>query len=154
MGRPPSTGYSLAVVVTALLGIAGLWLPWVRKRPVGYIDGQPYYTSELIPGLHAGFQALDGFVVLLTLLATVAVVTARIGDWSPRGVIIAAGAALLWWSGTRLLYYGGSESYAVEPGLYLSVMSGIVLVLLGAGTGIRHYLNTRQLPTNENPPPG
>lgn len=153
MGRPPSIGYRLAVVVAAVLGMVGLWLPWVRKRPVGYIDGQPYYTSELIPGLNAGFQALEGLIVLFAILAIVAVVTTPMVDWSPRGVIIAAGAAMLWWSGTRLLYYGGSESYAVEPGLYLSVLSGIVLVILSAGTGIRR-LNTSQPPTNENPPPG
>ena len=154
MGRPPSTGYVVAVTLTAILAIVGVWLPWVRKRPVGYIDGQPYYTEGLLPGLHAGFRDVDPFVVLLAVLVIVAVVAARRWDWSPDGVIIVAGTVLMWWSGTMLGHYRADEHLAVEPGLYLSVLSGIVLVLLGAGTGIRRYLNTKQNSRNANPPPG
>lgn len=152
MGRPPSIKYTTATILTAILTVVGVWLPWVQKLPAGYIDGQPYYTSEWVPGLEAGFQGTDPFAVLLAVLAIVAVIAARKLNRPPDGVLVVAGAVLVWWSGTTLQYYWQVDRYAIEPGLYLCVISGVLLILLGVDAGFRRYLNTGRDSTEENSP--
>ena len=39
MEAKPTPAYITATVVAMVLGTAGVWLPWVRKHPVGYRNG-------------------------------------------------------------------------------------------------------------------
>ncbi len=142
MGRPPSIKYTTATILTAILTIVGVWLPWVQKRPVGYTNGRPYYTSEWVLGLEAGFQGTDPFAVLLAVLVIVAVIAGRKLNRPPDGVLVVVGAVLVWWSGTTLQHYWQVDRYAIEPGLYLCILSGVLLVLLGVGAGFQRYLIT------------
>lgn len=140
------------MILTAILAIVGVWLPWVQKRPVGYTDGQPYYTMEWVPGLEAGFQGTDPYAVLLAGIVIVAVVAAHRLNRPPDGVLVIVGAVLVWWSGTTLRYYWRVDHLAIEPGLYLCILSGVLLIHLGIGAGFQRYLNTGLDSTEENSP--
>ena len=152
MGRPPSIKYTTATILTAILTVVSVWLPWVQKLPAGYIDGQPYYTMEWVPGLEAGFQGTDPFAVLLAILVIVTVIAARKLKWPPDGVLVVVGTVLVWWSGTTLQSYSTVDRYAIEPGLYLCLVSGVLLILLGVGAGFQRYLNSGLASTEENSP--
>lgn len=129
MDRAPSLIHVFGTLVSAVLVTIGSWLPWIRKIPVGYDDGQPYYTSEGVRGLQSGFQALDYILVLLVFAAVAAPVLARYQGLSTSGIVIGSGVLILLIAGGILTNYLGR--YIIEPGLYLVLLSGATLVIIG-----------------------
>lgn len=106
--------------------------PWLRKLPSGFHDGQPYYTAEWVPGLEAGFQLVDVGVVVPALVAVVVVVLGSYRGWRPDSVLMLMSAMLVWVAGRSLLRNHGIERYAAEPGVYLALLAGLLLALVGA----------------------
>ncbi|WP_458207011.1 hypothetical protein [Haladaptatus sp. NG-SE-30] len=154
MRNEPSITYIGATIVAAMLAIAGVWLPWVRKRPVGYADGQPYYTSEFVSGLESGLRGIDPVVVLLVLGVVGVVVLARQRDWHPDVVLVAAGGLMVLVFGNIFRDYRTVERYAIEPGLYLLIASGFLLILLGAGAIFKRRFTTFAEGDSVDPPTG
>lgn len=149
MGRP-TTAYVTATIVAAVIGVVGVWIPWVRKRPAGYRDGRPIYTAEYVSGLETGLRGIDPFVIVLVVAVVGVAVLARYRTWRPDIALISAGCLLLVVSGNTLRNYWSVERYAVEPGLYLLLASGLLFVLIGAGA----LLKRRVIPvTDECPDP-
>lgn len=136
MDRAPSLIHVFGTLVSAVLVIIGSWLPWVRKIPAGYVEGQPYYTDEWVRGLEPGFQALDYILVLLVFTAVAAPVLARYQGLSTSGIVISSGTLILLIAGGHLTNYLGR--YIIEPGLYLVLLSGIILVIIGLFTTRKH----------------
>lgn len=136
----PTPASLIATVVAAVMGAVGVWIPWVRKQPVGYADGQPYYTSEYVPGLETGLRGIDLLVILLVVAVVVVVLLARDRRFRPDSALIGAGGALLVVFGNVCYQYWSVERYAVEPGLYLLLASGLLFVLAGAGTIIKRRM--------------
>jgi hypothetical protein len=125
------TAYEIATIVAAVLAVAGVWLPWVRKLPVGYTDGQPYYTSEYVWGSEPGISGLDpALMFLVVAVVTVFMLTPR-RTWHLNIILVITGGLLLYVSGTFFYQYWSGEQYAVEPGLYLLLVSGLLFVLVG-----------------------
>jgi len=143
METRPTLAHITATIVAAVLGVVGLYLPWVRKRPVGYADGQPYYTSEYVSGLEPGFRGIDPFIILLVVAVVGVVVLARHRTWRPDIALIGAGGLILFVFGNIFHNYWSVERYAVEPGLYLLLTSGLILVLVGAGIILKRRASTR-----------
>jgi hypothetical protein len=54
MEKRSTLAYITVTVIAAVLTVAGVYLPWVQKRPVRDIDGKPYYTAEYVLGLDPG----------------------------------------------------------------------------------------------------
>lgn len=129
MDRVPSPVYIFGPLLSAVLVTIGSWLPWIRKIPVGFDEGQPYYTDEWIWGLEPGFQTLDYILILLGLIAVAAPLIARYRGWSASGIVIGSGLLILTIAGGQLTSYLGQ--YIIEPGFYLVVVSGVLLVLIG-----------------------
>lgn len=134
MANKPTTAYVAATICAAVGAAIGVWLPWVRKRPVGYTDGQPFYTSEYVSGLETGLRGIDPFVILLVVAVVGATVLARHRDWRPDLLLMGSGGLLLFVSGSLFRDYWSGERYAVEPGLYLLLASGFLLVLIGVSS--------------------
>ena len=142
MADKPTPVYITATVVATVLGAAGVWLPWVRKRPVGYRNGQPIYTMEYVSGLEAGLRGIDPFVILLVVAVVVVVALARYRNWRPDIALIGAGGLLLVVFGNIFHSYWSVERYAVESGLYLLLFSGLLYVLVGAGAILKRRVTT------------
>ena len=142
MADKPTPVYITATVVATVLGAAGVWLPWVRKRPVGYRNGQSIYTMEYVSGLEAGLRGVDPFVILLVVAVVVVVALARYRNWRPDIVLIGAGGLLLVVFGNIFHSYRSVERYAVESGLYLLLFSGLLYVLVGAGAILKRRVTT------------
>jgi len=151
MERTPTIGFVTATTVAAGSAILGVWLPWVRKRPVGHHGDQPIFTAEWVAGLKPGLQGSDPLVVLFVGAVVLLTAGFRYSPWQPDAVLIAAGGLLLWVFGNVLHHYWTVDRYAVEPGLYLVVSSGFLLVLLGVGglLGRRGFLDGDS--TDEDP---
>ncbi|WP_336327352.1 hypothetical protein [Halovenus sp. HT40] len=143
MNARPGPAYVAATVVAAVLAIVGAYLPWVKKHPDGYRNGQAYYTSEYLPAAEAGFQGLDVVVVALGVAVIGVVAGARYRGWLPDVVLLGSGVVLLLLSGDRLKRFRPVERYTVEPGLYLVLVSGLLLVLVGAGALLRRRIVAR-----------
>ena len=141
MGNRPSLAYITVTIIAAVLGVVGVYLPWVRKRPVGYTDGQPYYTSEYVTGLEAGIRGIDPFVIVPLVAVITVVVLARYRTWRPDTALVGAGGLLLVVFGNIFHNYWSVERYAVEPGLYLLLSSGLILVLVGTGTVLKRRVS-------------
>lgn len=120
------------VAVATLAVVAGSALPWVRKAPAGYSDGEPYYTDELVWGLTAGFELSDALVVVPALSALAVYLAVADRDRVVNGWGIVCALPVLWFAGRRFETYWTGETYAVEPGLGLVLVGGILLVLIGA----------------------
>lgn len=140
MANTPSPAYLVATTVAAVLGIVGVWLPWVRKRPVGYRDGRQIYTAEYVSGMETGLRGIDPFVVLLVAAVVGVAVLSRYRAWRPDIALVGAGGVLLWVFGTIFRNYRSVERYAVEIGLYLLLASGFLFVLIGAGALLKRRL--------------
>lgn len=143
MGNGPTLAYITATIVAAVLGVVGVYLPGVRKRPVGYTNGQPYYTSEYVTGLEAGIRGIDPFVIFLVGAVVVVVVLARRRTRSGDIALVGAGGLLLFVFGNVFHDYWSVDRYAVGPGLYLLLASGLIFVLVGAGTVHKRRVSTR-----------
>jgi hypothetical protein len=117
----------------AALVVLGCWLPWVRKRPVGYSDAGPVYTREWIAGLEAGFGSLDYILAAIVLVAVCAVVVARNRGVLVSGLLTLTGVAVALVGADVFLGYRSVDRYAVEPGLSLVLAGGAILVAIGVG---------------------
>jgi hypothetical protein len=134
MGRDPTLAYVATTVVAAAMVVVGVWLPWVRKRPVGYFEGRPYYTGEWTTGLESGFGGTDVVAVLVVVAVVAITVLSRTSNWRPDVALVVAGGLLAWAAGTVLRDYWTTERYAVEPGLYVLVAGSLLLLVLGVGS--------------------
>lgn len=117
-----------------------MWLPRVRKRPAGYRDGRPIYTAEYVSGMETGLHGIDPFVVLLVVAVVGVAVLARYRPWRPDIALVGAGGPLLLLFGNAFYDYWSVERYAVEPGLYLLLVSGFLFVLIGTGALLKRRL--------------
>jgi cation transport ATPase len=136
MKKTPPRRYVAAAVVAVGFAIVGMWLPWVQKLPVGTIEGGGVaYTMEGIPELEAGFESFDLFVLVPVLFTVVvgAVAASRGRSWWTDAVLAAMGSALLWVAGNSYIGYYTTERYAAQPGVYLVLVAGLLLFLIGAG---------------------
>lgn len=132
MSRAPSLWDTSITVVAGALAVVGMWLPWVRKLPTGYANGEPMYTLEPVPQSETGFQHLDPVIVLLVGLVVAGAILLSHWDRRPGSLLVTAGGLMLFGSGFFLQYYVRIDRYAVEPGVYLVIVSGLLFVLLGA----------------------
>jgi hypothetical protein len=132
MADEPTRSYVTATILAGALVVLGVYLPWVRKRPIGNSDGEPIYTTEAVLGQTTGFQGLDGLVVLIVVVAVAAVLVARGRRWRPDLPLVAAGVAILVLFGDRGWRYWSVDRYAIDPGLYLLFVGGALFVLVGA----------------------
>jgi hypothetical protein len=136
MKQTQSHRYVAATVVAGGLAIIGMWLPWVQKLPVGTIKGGgAAYTMEGVPELEAGFESFDLFVLVPILFMVVvgAVAVSRGRSWWTDTVLAVMGSALLWVAGNSYIGYYTTERYAAQPGVYLVLAAGLLLILIGAG---------------------
>lgn len=122
--------------MVGVCAIVGAWLPWVRKTPVGTMNGEPYYTSEWVFGLQKGFHQLDVIILLPALAGVGIAVLSLYRDW-PQEVLLIAALPILIMAGERYLFYTSSSRYIVAPGLYLCLGSGVLLLFLGLNS-LRH----------------
>ena len=76
-------------------------------------------------------------------LESVSLVLARYRSWRPESAVIGAGCLLIIEFGNFFDNYRSGERYVVEPGLYLLVISGLLFVLVGAGTVLKRHMTTR-----------
>ncbi|WP_210408935.1 hypothetical protein [Halorhabdus rudnickae] len=142
MGKRPTPAYITGTIFAAVLSVVGVYLPWVQKQPVGYTDGQPYYTAEFVAGLEAGFDGGDPFIILLVVAVVVVVILARYRTWSPDIALIGVGAVTFLLFGNTFLDYWSVERYAVQPGLFLLVISGLIFIFVGAGAILKREFST------------
>ena len=142
MTGEPTAKYVTATIVAAVGAVVGVWLPWVRKRPVGYSDGLPLYTLEIVPGLETGLRGMDLLVILLVMAVVAVVVLARYRGWRPDSVLIGAGGLILLVFANLFRTYSAVERYAVEPGLYLLIASGGLFVLIGTSSLLKRCVPT------------
>ena len=120
--------------VATLLALVGVSLPWVRKRPVTTIDGQPAYTGEYVPGLETGIQGLDPVLIGLLGLLVGLLILSRHRQLLSGAILLVAGILFLGFFIPRLQAYATVERYAIEPGLPLLLISGGLFSTLGVGT--------------------
>ncbi|GAA0211274.1 hypothetical protein [Halobaculum roseum] len=144
--------YLSATIGAAVLGVVGLLLPWVRKLPAGYTDGQAYYTSEGVWGLEFGMDGLDPALLFLLLGVVGVVIVAGITSlsWQRDLALIGTGAVLLVVFTNRFLTYQSVVRYEVESGLFVLLVSGLLFVLVGAGSLLNEYLMMNR-DTDNNP---
>ncbi|WP_229380138.1 hypothetical protein [Haloterrigena salifodinae] len=142
MANNPSPASLVATIVAAVLGVLGVWLPWVRKRPAGYRDGGAIYTTEYVSGMETGLRGIDPFVILLVVIVVGVAVLARYRTWRPDIALVGVGGLLLWVFGTIFRNYWTVEQYTVEIGLYLLLASGFLFVLVGAGGVLKRRLES------------
>ena len=142
MADRPTPAYVTARIVAAVLGVAGVWLPWVRKRPVDTVNGQQMYPAEYVPGLETGLRGFDPVVVSLVVAVVVVVTLARYQHWRPDVALVSAGGLLRLGFGNVFHDYWSVERYAVELGLYLLLASGLLFVLVGAGAILERRVRT------------
>jgi hypothetical protein len=83
------------------------------------------------------------FVIILIVVVVTVVVLARCRTWRPDSALIGAGGLLLIGLGNIFHNYRSAEQYVVEPGLYLLLISGLLFVLVGAGTVLNRHITTR-----------
>ncbi|WP_339103436.1 hypothetical protein [Haloterrigena salinisoli] len=140
MANAPSPAYLVATIVAAVSAVVGVWLPWVRKRPVGYRDGRPIYTTEYVSGMETGLRGIDPFVVLLVVAVVGVAALSRYRAWRPDIALVGAGGVVLWVFGAIFRNYRSVERYDVEIGLYLLLASGFLFVLIGAGAPLKRRL--------------
>lgn len=140
MADGPSLGYVVATITAAVLGVVGAWLPWVRKRPVGYTQGEPYYTAEYVSGLDAGLAGGDFLLVFVAVAVVGVVLWARHGNRRPDLVLVAAGGLVLvrYWRLFR--EYRGVDRYALRIGLYLVLVGGLLFLLVGGGSMLARHV--------------
>ncbi|WP_267643073.1 hypothetical protein [Haloarchaeobius amylolyticus] len=144
MRKSPSTSYLAATALAGVLAVASAWLPWVRKLPVGYTDGQPYYTSEFVAGMETGFRGTDMAILGPVAVALVVVVISRVRRWRPDVVVALAGAFVTLVGWTRFQTFAGVDRYAPEPGVYLALATGLLLLLTGGGAYLRGVVRRRR----------
>lgn len=142
MTKAPPLTYIRVTLVAVVLAVVGLWLPWVRKLPVRSADGQAIYTSEDVAGLEPGIHGFDNILAVIIVAVLAVVVLARRRDRHPDLVLILVGGSMLWLFGSVLREYWRVDRYVVESGLYFLVASGLLFVLLGAGTLIKRRVTT------------
>ncbi|EMA56388.1 hypothetical protein [Halococcus thailandensis] len=146
MNKNPSHQYVAATVIAVGLAIIGMMLPWVQKLPVRNIEGGgEAYTMEWIPGLEAGFETFDLFVlvpILFTLLAG-GVAASRGRSWWTDGILSIMGGVILWVAGNSYIGYYTTERYAAQPGVYLVLAAGLLLILIGAGGFLTGFTSDR-----------
>ncbi|KAA9396677.1 hypothetical protein Har1130_18815 [Haloarcula sp. CBA1130] len=123
----------MGVVVAVFVIFVGTLLPWVRKLPAGYTDGEPYYTDELVWGLNPGFELLDALILAPALTAILALILVEKREWITDLWLLTAATPTLWLGGQRYLRYQVGATYAIEPGLYLVLVGGLLLITLGVG---------------------
>lgn len=134
------TAYEIATIVAAVLAVAGTWFPWVRKRPVSYTDGQPYYTSEYVWGSEPGISGLDpALISLVVAVVTIFILTPR-RTWQLNIVLVSTGGLLLYVSGNLFYHYWSGERYAVEPGLYFLLVGGLLFGFVGASAIFKRHI--------------
>ena len=145
MEKQPTLAYVTVTVIASVLAVVGVYLPWVQKRPVEYIVGYHEYTAEYVPGLEPGIGiwGIDPFIIILVGVGVTVVVLARYRSWRPESAVIGAGCLLIIEFGNFFDNYRSGERYVVEPGLYLLVISGLLFVLVGAGTVLKRHMTTR-----------
>ena len=127
----------VATFVAATTGVVGAWLPWSRKLPAGHTDGEPYYTMEYTPGSITGFDPLSAAAVVVALLVAGLTAVALRRGRSPAPVSLCGGGVLIvaslllgreYWSGDRI---------AVDWGLPLVGVAGLLFVVVGVWTHFR-----------------
>lgn len=121
----------IGTVAAALLAITGAWLRWVGKKPVP-TEGTHEVTSEWVYGILPGFHGLDLVTVLPPFLAAVVVLTSRDREWIFKSLPLAALPVLVM-AGERFVTYQSDPTYVVKSGLYLTLASGVILLILGVG---------------------
>jgi thiosulfate reductase cytochrome b subunit len=122
-----------SVVVAVLVTLIGTASSWVRKLPSGYTEGEPYYTAESVWGLNYGFELLDVLIIVPILTVIVVLMLAQSRDWIVDVWLLVTSIPILWFAGRAYIKYQTGTTYAVEPGLYLVLVGGILFILLGAG---------------------
>ncbi|MCT9096255.1 hypothetical protein [Haloarchaeobius sp. HME9146] len=144
MRRQPSLPYLVATALAGVLAVASAWLPWVRKLPVGYTDGQPYYTSEFVAGMETGFRGTDMVILGPVIVALVVVAISTVRRWRPDVVVVLAGAFVTFAGWTRLQEFTRVDRYAPAPGVYLALAAGLVLLATGGSAFLRGYVQRRR----------
>lgn len=140
MADQSTPAYLTATFVAAVWGIVGVWLPSVRKLPVGYVDGQPYYTMEYVWGMNTGLAGHDRYVILLAVTVVALVVLGQYRGWRPNLSLIGAGTLLGLFYGIKFNTYWAIDRYAIDLGLYLLLASGVLFALVGAGSIVERRL--------------
>lgn len=134
MTNAPSDTYLAITSVASVLTVAGVWLPWVQKLPVGAINGQPVYTDEWVTGMGTGIQGIDIPLILLAVTVLGVAVLARQRQYHPDLALVIVGAVMLWGTSTIGYDYWMVDRYAIGTGLYLLFASGLLFTSLGLGT--------------------
>ncbi|MHB9288919.1 hypothetical protein ACKVMT_17970 [Halobacteriales archaeon Cl-PHB] len=135
----PAAG-DVAMALAVVLAVLGVWLPWVSKRPTGYFEGTPSYTSEGVPGLETGISGADFILIWLAVGAVLLVLAGRIEALRLDGILVLVGVVVLWTAGNRYLDYSTAYRYVVEPGLYILLASGLFFLAAGLGMVVQHRL--------------
>jgi len=143
MPDPPSRRYVAATVGAAVAAVVGAWLPWIHKRG-RMMDGELVVTGEGVYGEAAGIGVLDWVVVLAAVVVVGAVLVGRIRDWRPDPVLIVAPLPILALAGLYLWYYSRVDRYIADPGIYLTLAGGILLVVIGIGPHFRDVVRNRR----------
>lgn len=143
MTNRPSVPYIGATLGLFLLTVIGLWLPWVRKQPLCCINGQEYVTDEGLQGLGAGFSLLDQILLLVALLAVCVILLARFWNRSPDVVLVLSGGVILWIASDIGYEYWRVDNYTPQAGLYLTIASGFLFIVLGVGSFLRYHFIPR-----------
>ncbi|ERH11758.1 MAG: hypothetical protein J07HB67_00769 [halophilic archaeon J07HB67] len=129
----------VATLAAATTGVVGAWLPWSRKLPAGYVDGEPYYTASYTPGSLTGFDLFGGGAAALTLLVTLLTVVGLRRGRSPGPVPVGGGGTLVVVSLVLGRQYRSTGRLAVDWGLPLVGAAGLLFVLVGAWTQARAW---------------
>jgi len=93
--------------------------------------------------LTPAFWGIDPFVIILVGVVVTVVVLAGYRTWRSDSALIDAGGLLLVGFGNIFHTYRSIKQYVVEPGLYLLLISGLLFVLVGAGTVLKRHMTTR-----------
>lgn len=133
-GPPPPL---VATLVAATTGVVGAWLPWSRKLPAGYTDGKPYYTMEYTPGSITGFDPLSAAAVIVTLLVAGLTAVALRRGRSPAPVSLCGGGVLIVASLLLGREYCSGDRIAVDWGLPVVGVAGLLFVAVGVWTHLR-----------------
>lgn len=118
-----STRWSAAALVSALLVLAGAWLPWTSTEVADvFVEART---------IGAGVQPFDYHVVVPAVFAAVAVVlTWSVSEWRPDLLLLAAAKPIISLS-TELALNTPSENITTELGGYATVIGGFFLAMLG-----------------------
>jgi hypothetical protein len=97
------------------------------------MDGDLVVTGEGVYGDTAGIGVLDWVVVLAAVVVVGAVLVGRVRDWRPDPVLIVVPLPIVALAGLYLWHYSRVDRYVADPGIYLTLAGGILLVVIGIG---------------------